>query len=588
MKKINIFLLLFVVLLAAIHQSCKKQNFLDDKSVGTITDPFVDSAQTMAFVNRFYEEIGFNFKKERWENGNTEQATDDAEYTLLNPQRRTVSLWLGNYSGFDFKHGDVWSLPWVNIRRVNLLLANISRTPLSAELRSRIIGEAKFMRAYFYQYLIASFGGVPLIADTIYGTTGVANININLKRNTYEECVNYIKNEYDAAAALLPAPNAPQSSIYDFQRDYGRATKGHCMGMKARLLLYAASPLFNGGVIAAATAENKPLAGYPVYDVARWQAAADAANAVINSGYYSLNVNNTRPGLGFYELFTKRINPEYIVFVNRPNNRDIEERYLPSSRNGGKHTQPTQSLVECFPMKSGKAITDPTSGYNPQNPYINRDPRFGFSIIYNQSNWLNSGGTYTPVVTEVGTGQDNVPAGTFTGYYARKMCDTTVYGNGTRPNLTERGWPLLRYAEILLSYAEAINETGQTALAYPKMIELRQRAGIDPGVDNLYGLKPNMTVAEMRTVIRNERHIELAFEADNRWDDIRRLKTAEVVNNGNNTVIRITRSGSTLTYAVETTVLADRKHSFRPEMYLFPIPVDELKKMLLMIQNPGW
>jgi starch-binding outer membrane protein, SusD/RagB family len=584
MKKTSFIILLTIVITSVCTMSCKKKNFLDDKSVGTITDPFSDSTQTMAFVNRLYEEIGFNFKKERWENGNTEQSTDDAEYTLLNPQRRTVALWLGNYNALDFKHGDVWSLPWVDIRRVNLILKNINRTPLSTELRKRITGEAKFMRAYFYQYLIANFGGVPLIGDAVYGIDDV----INVPRNTYEECVNYIKKEYDEAAALLPAPNAPQSPVYDFQRDYGRATKGHCIGMKARLLLYAASPLFNGGVIAAATAQNKLLAGYPAYDVARWQAAADAANAVINSGYYSLHVNNTRPGLGFYELFTKRVNSEYIVFVNRPSNRDIEERYLPSSRNGGKHTQPTQSLVDCFPMKNGKAITDPTSGYNAQNPYVNRDPRFGFSIIYNQSNWLNSGGTYSAVITEVGTGQDNAPGGTFTGYYARKMCDTTVYGNGTRPNLTERGWPLLRYAEILLSYAEAINETGQTNLAYPKMIELRQRAGIDPGVDNLYGLKANMTVAEMRTVIRNERHIELAYEADNRWDDIRRLKTAEVVNNGNNTVIRITRVGSTLTYDIQTTATADRKHSFRPEMYLFPIPVDELKKMPLMIQNPGW
>jgi starch-binding outer membrane protein, SusD/RagB family len=440
------------------------------------------------------------------------------------------------------------------------------------------------MRAYFYQYLIASFGGVPLIGDVVYGLDDV----INIPRNTYEECVNYIKSEYDAAAALLPAPNAPQSPIYDFQRDYGRVTKGHCLGMKARLMLYVASPLFNGGAIGAATPDNKKLASYPTFDAGRWQAAADAANAVITSGYYSLHVNNTRPGLGYYELFTKRVNTEYIVFANRPNNRDIEERYLPASRGGGKSTQPTQNLVDCYPMKNGKAITDPASGYNPNDPYVNRDPRFGFSIIYNQSNWLNSSGGYTPVVTEVGTGQDNATGGTFTGYYARKMCDTTVYGNTTRPNLSERGWPLLRYAEILLSYAEAINETGQTNLAYPKLIELRQRAGIDPGADNLYGLKANMTVAEMRDVIRNERHIELVYEADSRWDDMRRWKIAEVVNNGYNRCMRITRTGSILTYSIVPTGTADKLHSFRPEMYLFPIPVDELKKMPLMIQNPGW
>ncbi len=150
---------------------------------------------------------------------------------------------------------------------------------------------------------------------------------------------------------------------------------------------------------------------------------------------------------------------------------------------------------------------------------------------------------------------------------------------------TNRAWPLIRYAEILLNYAEAINEAGQTALAYPKLIELRQRAGIDPGANNLYGLKPNMTKEEMREVVRNERRIELAFE-DHRWHDIRRWKIAMVTNNQYNKVMKITKnSNGSYTYERRESI---RRHNFRPEMYLMPIPDAEINKMPALLQNPGW
>jgi hypothetical protein len=243
---------------------------------------------------------------------------------------------------------------------------------------------------------------------------------------------------------------------------------------------------------------------------------------------------------------------------------------------------PTQNLVEAFPMRNGKAITDPTSGYNAATPYINRDPRFNYSIIFNESRYATSSGSQTAVLTYESSGSDGFPA-TTTGYYSRKMCDSTISANSS--SNTNRAWPLIRYAEMLLNYAEAINEAGQPQLAYPKLIELRSRAGIDPGTNNLYGLKANMTIAEMRDVIQNERRIELAFE-DHRWVDIRRWKIAMVTNNQFNKIMRITRaSNGTYTYNREESV---RRHNFRPEMYLLPIMNDEIRKMPAMVQNPGW
>jgi hypothetical protein len=241
-------------------------------------------------------------------------------------------------------------------------------------------------------------------------------------------------------------------------------------------------------------------------------------------------------------------------------------------------------------MKNGLApfnsdgTVNTLSGYNPNDPYINRDPRFGYSIIYNTSLYFSTTtNTKIAVFTYDGAASDGFGVGTTTGYFSRKMCDDNIAANNS-PN-TNRAWPLIRYAEILLNYAEAINEAGQTALAYPKLVELRLRAGITRGDDGLYGLRPNMTKEEMREVIRNERRVELAFE-DQRWHDIRRWKIAMTVANQFNKVMKITRvNPTTYTYQRLESV---RRHNFRPEMYLLPIPDDEIRKMPAMIQNPGW
>jgi hypothetical protein len=458
------------------------------------------------------------------------------------------------------------------------MLSKLPVIPLSEAKKKRITGELKFLRAWYYHLLLINFGGIPLEGDNVYGITDV----IDLPRSSFDESVNYITSELDAAANILPI-----TADYA-EQDYGRATKGACLALKSRVLLYAASPLFNGGAITQASAAVKPIVSYPSYSVARWQKAADAAEALINTGTYSLFEDNvTAPGYGFYNVFLKRVNSEYIFTFNRPVNRDFEGYYNPPSRGGAKNSTPTQQLAAAFPMKNGKAITDATSGYDAANPYANRDPRFGYSIIYNQSLYYSTTtstkivvNTYNGAATDGYTSNGTGP--TTTGYYSRKMCDENISSNSSFN--TERGWPLIRYAEILLNYAEAINETGQTALAYPKLVAIRKRAGITAGADNLYGLKANMTVDEMRAAIQNERRIELMNE-DHRWNDIRRWKIAVDVNNGFNKAINITKTGNVYTYQVVNTI---RQHVFNPQHYLMPIPQSEVSKMPSMLQNPGY
>lgn len=581
MKKI-----LFFTLLAGVIVSCKKTGGLEDKTTGLTEEAiFTDSVQTTNFLNRIYVDAGYSFGPSRFAgaggSGNTELATDNAE------GNNNLAVW-GNayaqgtispsnvinaaYFGTD---KDFWNTPYKNIRRVNLLLEKIGGAPFHESTKKRMRAEARFLRAFYYQHMVIAFGGVPLIGDKVFGINDI----INIPRGTYEECVAYMVSELDAAAADLA--NVTYKDI-----DFGRVTRGACLALKSRVLLYAASPLFNGGGISKST-----LVGYPTFSASRWQQAADAAEALINTNLYSLNVDNTtRPGNGFYQVFLKRVNSEYIFQYSRPAQKEFEAYYLPPTRTGASIMKPTQSLVETFPMIDGKTITE-SSTYNPNDPYVNRDPRLTYSIIYNGLSYINNSSVKTAVYTYMSAGSTianttadaYTPTGQFTGYFGRKMCDENI-SNGLAAT-TERAWPLIRYAEILLNYAEAINEAGQPEKAVEKLVMLRNRAGILPGSDNRYGIKVGVTQDELRKIIQNERRIELAFE-DHRWNDIRRWKIASTVLKGFNSIDIITRTG-TNTF-VHTISRAPRPLNFRDAMYLLPIPLSEIQKMPMMEQNPEY
>ncbi|SOD11811.1 Starch-binding associating with outer membrane [Pedobacter xixiisoli] len=575
-----------ITLLPVVLLACKKSGGLEDKTTGLTEEAvFTDSVYTTNFLNKIYVDAGYTFGPSRFAgaggSGNTELATDNAE------GNNNLAVW-GNayaqgtigpsnvitpaYFGTD---KDFWTTPYKNIRRVNILLEKIGGAPFHESTKRRMRAEARFLRAFYYHHMLIAFGGVPLIGDKVYGINDI----INIPRNSFEDCVSYINTELDAAGADLA--NVVYKDI-----DFGRVTRGACLALKSRVLLYAASPLFNGGGIS-----QSPVVAYPNANASRWQQAADAAEVVIGLNQYSLNVDNvTRPGNGFYQLFLKRVNSEYIFQYSRPAQKEFEAYYLPPTRTGASIMKPTQSLVEAFPMRDGKTIGE-SSSYNPNDPYVNRDPRFEYSIIYNGLSYINNSSVKTVIYTYTSTGSTianstsdaYTPSNQFTGYFSRKMCDENI-SNGLAAT-TERAWPLIRYAEILLNYAEAINEVGQPEKAVEKLITLRNRAGILPGADGRYGIKANITVDELRTLIQNERRIELAFE-DHRWNDIRRWKIASTVLKGFNSIDIITRTG-TNTF-VHTISRAPRPLNFRNAMYLLPIPLSEIQKMPLMEQNPEY
>jgi hypothetical protein len=561
--------------------SCKKDSFLGQTTTSNLTEEtvFKDSANTVRFLAGIYENVGFSASASRFTygpdafhqtpNGGLDASSDEAE--VFSSGGSTALAWETGTINAAVATDDAYKKSYTNIRAVNQLLKNLSKAPINDFVKTQMRAEAHFLRAWYYAILLKHYGGIHLVGDSLYNYTD----NIPAVRNTYEECVNYIVAECDAAAKDLP--NA-QSGL-----NYGRASKGACLALKARVLLYAASPLFNGSTLKGS--KNDALIGYPDYKLERWKKAQDAAAAVIGMGAYQLYVDNSTPGIGFQILFTKRYNPEYIFQLMRPkDNADLESLFQPPSRTGRNGAFPLQGLVDAFPMRNGKLITDPTSGYNPQDPYAGRDPRLNFTVIHDQTplqNRLVSG--FSPVNIFLGNfngmkpGPDAVHAGTSTGYYTNKMLSPNAVANDfTHP--TERCLPLIRYAEVLLNYAEAGNEySGPDASVYEAVEKVRERAGLSP-----FKLPSGLSQAEMREVIRNERRIELAFEEHRFWD-VRRWEIAEQTDNITKGM-EVNRDGNTVNYKTFDV----RKRNFRPAMYLWPIPQAEVAKSPEVIQNPGY
>ncbi|WEK34094.1 MAG: RagB/SusD family nutrient uptake outer membrane protein [Candidatus Pseudobacter hemicellulosilyticus] len=561
-KKFPVPLALLILTIA-----CNKGDFLD-KTVNTDLNEktvFSDSARTMDFLTGIYADISYSFNPYRFGDAGLESACDEAEGPGTNSNSAFIQWAVGSINANVGVTADPWNTSYTNIRRVNRFFKNLPISPLTPSLKVTAKAEARFLRAWYYFNMVRHYGGVALVGDSIYS----GETPIQVERRSFEDCINYIVSELDIAI--------PDLLNTQFANNHGRITAGAARALKARVLLYAASPLFNGEQIA--TGEPlRSVTGYATADASRWKLAADAAKAVIDMNLYKLNEDNTTaPGYGFYKLFTLRKNDEFILQGMRSKNRELEGRWLPPSRGAADGATATKEMADAFPMRNGKAITASGSGYDPTHPYLNRDPRFDYSIIHNESMIWISGGPKQAVYTYVGQPQDGIYVGTSTGYYINKMLQDDVVPNNFTE--TERCFPLIRYAEILLNYAEALNEyEGPSEAVYGAVEAIRKRAGLDP-----YQLTAGLTKEQLRTVIREERRIELAFEEHRFWD-VRRWKIAAQTEAKMVHGTQITRSGSTYTY--ETVNV--RQRVFRDAMYLWPMPQSELSKSPEMLQNPGW
>lgn len=380
-------------------------------------------------------------------------------------------------------YSNEWKVLFREVRQCNVAINNLSTTAESNERLKQLLGEAYFLRAYKYHELTRKYGGVMILKKALG-----PNDDFNLPRNTYKECVDFILADLNEAAKLLPTKWTGT--------DKGRASKLAALALKGRVQLYAG----------------------------RWtESAATYKDIIDNKGTYGADLFNDFKGLFMEEnennkeviLDCQQLYPNFVW--NAPS------RCLSGSQNGWGAASPSQNLVDQFELKDGKAWNDPTSAYYKANdPYAGREARFYATIMHDQ-------GVYFGKRLETGTGIDGKGGlikgtdieksndVTQTAYYLQKHTNTSLNPNPYGSNSLKHGQNiiLMRYAEVLLGFAEAQNEaSGPNSSVYDAVNQIRLRAGLPE-------LPSGLSKDQMRAKIRKERRLELCFEYSYYWDLIR-------------------------------------------------------------------
>jgi starch-binding outer membrane protein, SusD/RagB family len=567
------------------------QNVLDVKPKDQFPDQavFTDPNLAQAFLNDIYRGMGHGLYEIM-----LASMTDEAHFihnynTEVVVQSLITSSARGAIDDGRFSHFN-WGPTYSRIRQANIFLSNIDAANFDAALKQRMKGEALFLRAYFYHNLMRMYGGVPLITK-VYGL----NEDYEVARNSFQETVDFIVANADSAAALLPLSYSGT--------DVGRATKGAALALKARVLLYAASDLYN---VNPSTSE---FTGYttPQDRAALWRAAKDAAKAVMDLGIYGLfhpsPANAQEAAKNYGDLFLQQMSEE--VILNRFFLSTRDDGYNPGLHNGpnGFHTwggnTPIENLIDDYRMADGSKF-DWTNPVQAAKPYTNRDPRFYATIAYDGAPWrtrpadvqnLDPVGTIQTfralklpngsLVAGLDTRDSPVENwnGAYSGYYIRKFIDPSVNAQFTKEQVP---WIFFRYAEVLLNYAEASIELNETADALTALNQIRRRAGMPDLVDG----------PDLRDEYRNERRVEMAFE-EQRFFDVRRWMIAPQVLNKDAFGINIFADGASPTDRSTWTNYQYQPHSIQSrawdnKMYFMPISMDELNRNSKLQQNPGF
>ena len=525
----------------------------DETSYNRKDDVFADFGRTKSFLTGIYSKLPTDFNS--IDGAMRSAATDEAEHVwdLSNVQKFNDGSWSA-IQPLD----NVWGDMYEGIRAVNLFLAESAGQDFPDERFNENYGEimaqfamypyeARFLRAFFYFELIKRYRNVPLITRVL--TVEEAK---SVTQSSFQDVVSFIVKECDEVAAALPVDYGNFSSA----KETGRATRGAALALKSRVLLYAASPLHN-------SANNSNL----------WVESAKASKAIIDAGWYSLEAN-------YSNIVNNLTSPELILEKREGDSNGFERRNFPIGFEGGNTgTCPTQNLVDAYEMiQTGLPISDPASGYDPIFPYTGRDPRLEKTVILNQSMWKGQ------VVESFYGGANGLPKAnaTKTGYYLKKYVIEAVNLSPTNTTQRRHTWVLFRYGEVLLNYAEAMNEAygpqnastlGMTALEAVNLV--RKRAGMP---DFPSGLSKD----EFRVKIRNERRVELAFE-DHRFWDVRRWMIGPQTTDIYAMNIALNPFGG---FAYEKILL--EKRVYGDYMNVYPIPQAEIYKNSSLQQNAGW
>lgn len=502
-------------------------------------------------------------------------ATDDA--VSNNRSNQFLRMATGQWSDvYDPKN--IWNSSYSSIFNVNYFLSLADDVSFSWEsenrdamFRSRLKGEAYALRAYHHMRLLMYYGGIAtdgnLLGIPIVKTVlDPKSSNWKIGRDTYQNCVNEIIADFNNASALLPYEYLNVAGNNDSTRVYGTWLKNRINGkiikaLKARFALHVASPAYNNGS----------------YNTAKCAEAATLAGELLaeKGGTASLDAG----GLLFYDKDDDINRAEILWRNNTYNDNEKERQCFPPSLFGNGDINPTQNLVDAFPMANGYPIGAEESGFDPANPYVGRDSRLAAYILYN-GNTIGSA-TINTDVNDPQNGLNKLTTSTRTGYYLKKLLRPDVNLNPNSTTTRTHTYNHIRYTELFLIYAEAANQAwgpdadpnGYGFTARSVISVIRKRAGITGNDPYLASL---ITKEAMAGLIRNERRLELCFEGF-RFQDLRRWKLP----------LTETAKGMRINETVFTPIDVEARN-YESYMYYGPIPQTEVLKNNALLQNQGW
>lgn len=503
----------------------------------------------------------------------------------ITPHNNPIENWTTAYSKFQYIH-----LFLENGLKSDIIY-DLNDPARDNSIRTRLKGEAYFLRAWWGFDLLQKYGGLtdegealgyPIVLKS---ATNISELN-NLSRNTYEECVRQISNDCDSAIKYLPNAYSGTDAIIG-ETQTGRASGKAAYALKSRLYTYAASPAFQPSGISDGEINDK------------WIRAVHSSSQAIEDAQIGKYSGLTEADFAGPLLRTET--PDEFLFRTWVNNNAMETRNFPPVFFGMGKTNPSQNLVNSFPMKNGFPITDSRSEYDPQNPYNNRDKRLDLTVYYHGRIFNSSRPLEIAVDKEGNPGRDapgHEYRNTRTGYYLRKWLSSKNDMLFDPLSLTAvndfHQHPLLRRAEVYFNLAEALNESvgpkgivenvPYTAVSIINMV--RKAAGINSTtyVDEV----ATMGREAFRNLILNERRIEFAFE-NMRYFDLRRwlLPLNESVNG-----VRILQDETDLifegTNPTEAPLVVEKRLLNEDKYYYSPIPYEEIIKNPNLIQNKGW
>lgn len=632
MKTIT-YALLIIALLAT--QACKK-GYLDivPDNIATIDNAFANSIEAEKYLFTCYTYLpqeGHPDKNPAFSGGDeawtywpmTEDFFFLDPYNIARGNQNRANPYMNYWDGFDNK------TLWQGIRTCNIFLENIDKVyDLQPYIRDRWIAEAKFLKAYYHWYLFRMYGPIPVVDKNLSVTASPEEIKIY--RQPVDSVVHYIANLLEESAAGSGNAGLPMV-ITNTATELGRATKVAAMAIRARLLVTAASPLFNGNTdFAGLKASNGVVLFNPRYDAAKWDTAAAACRKAIDMAqatgvklYYfnsdltavdpatkvEMNIRNAICEKWNSELVwgsTASGNPTYWLQLYAipqldPNvfNLDLKAKLAPPLKMAelfySKHGVPieedkTWNYADRFKLRTVTSLdSGMQEGYQTIGLHFERERRFYADMAFDGSKWFMRSNTYN-IQSKVGqySGKKQSRVYSVTGYYTKKLVNWNLVYSATSNTVESYPWPVMRLGDLYLLYAEALNESGHGADALPYLNQIRARAGL-PSVEqawSAYSTKPTKYAATdgLRDIIRQERLIEMAFEGSRFWD-LRRWKTAPQV-----------LSTPIYGWDIEQSTYEDynrKKLLYNPRFiaprdYLWPIKEYDQQINPNLVQNTGW